>query len=214
MNDFPAHCLWSFGDAVTSSIDSSHLIDIVAAESDASVVPIEISIVLKRNKDYSLMGYFVRFHDISQVGFVQKEFSSDENKVLMGEDSLEDLLSVSLNLSTKTSWAFRGSRVLVDNCIIVIGHLDHGAGSSKRICLVEIIDLKSIDLKRNVISPETTQSPEMGSNSIGERLSKIGERYLGRDIMGRGKLVGEGIGGTTSTQQRTQRWIQAVNLLH
>ena len=214
MNDFPAHCLWSFGDAVTSSIDSSHLIDMFAAESDSPVVPIEISIVLKRNKDSSLMGYFVRFHDISQIGFVRKEFSSDENKFLMGEDSLEDLLSVSLNLSTKTSWAFKGSRVLVDDRIIVIGHLDHGAGSSKRICLVEIIDLKSIDLKRNVISPESFQPPEMSSTLIGERLSEIGERYLGRDTMKRGRVVGEWMGGTISTHQRTQRWIQAVNLLH
>lgn len=179
------------------SSSPTDLVDKLSADSESPPVKSSISIAIKRNSSSLMMLYFLRFPDLHQVAVLSK----DCPEVLVGEESLEDLLSVSMNLIPKTSWVFKAMNILLDDMVFSIGYLDHGVTSTSKIALLEVLDL-------------TPSSSTHLDDSV-QRIQAACMKYLGEE--GWRSLSEVGVDSPPSseaamTQSRARRWVAALAL--
>lgn len=128
-----------------STLTLQSITDSMLADSKYSSIPADITIALKKNKAASRLVYFVRFTDVSKVVLVIKEGLAEpsaehsaENSVLVGDENLEELITVNMNLFTKSMWSFTGSKVLLEDVVVTAGTLTHGVASSKSLSVLEV----------------------------------------------------------------------------
>lgn len=147
-------CSWRF--------EYQSTIDKLAPISDYPLIPGEISIALKKNK--SQMFYFIRFLDSKEVAVINKDRPDD---ILVGEDTIEDLLTVSLSLIHKTSWSYKATKVLVQDVILSIGQIEHGTSTSTKHGVIELTgtDNTLLEVGNSLLGPEFVQQSINYSNN-------------------------------------------------
>ena len=193
----------------TSLSTLQELMDRLAADSGYPPVKSTISISLKRSAVSAQMLYFFRTSDLHQVAVLPKDSGSNSSspQVLVGEDALEELITVSLQLIPKTSWTFKSSNILLGDVMFSLGTLDHGLNNASKISMMEVTDLTVHSL---------TQMEE--SN---RRIDEALVRHLGEEIASACKEIRIGDGGASShtqgeaavAQHRARKWIAALSHL-
>jgi hypothetical protein len=156
--------------------DATHItdtVDLIGVHSQYPAIETEITIVLKKAANSSTMCYFIRYNDVASTQAAEPQIAvviKETNEVLIGEESLEELLSISMNLVHKTSWSYRGHRIWVDGMVFSVGYLDHGAVTSNKLAVIEIMD--------------TLHTKLSDAQAVSTLLDSSIQKYLGKSIMG------------------------------